>query len=149
MTIEQDIRKVSHDLNTDFVSGSGYHDIINTLVDTQTKAYQLKYILENNDDIHWEDIDNKTKIHIYRIIQESLQNIYKHAKATDVKISFTSKNNVIYLTISDNGSGFDVNKAKQGIGLKNIHSRVKDIDGKLTIDSQINKGTSLFIEVPI
>ncbi|PIA78545.1 hypothetical protein BFR04_03145 [Gaetbulibacter sp. 4G1] len=146
-TIEDDIRKVSHELNTDFVSGSGFVDIIKTLVETQTKAYGFDYELKTNDDINWEEASNKTKIHIYRIIQESLQNIYKHANATLVKISFQVKNNVFCLKINDNGSGFDVNKAKRGIGLKNINSRVEEIKGDLTINSELNKGTTITIKV--
>jgi len=146
-TIEDDIRKVSHELNTDFVSGSGYIDIIKTLLETQTKAYGFDYELKYNDDINWEGASNKTKIHIYRIIQESLQNIYKHANATLVKISFEVKNNVFCLTITDNGSGFVVNKAKKGIGLKNINSRVEEIKGDLTIKSEANKGTTITIKV--
>lgn len=145
--IEDDIRKVSHELNTDFISGTGFVDIIKTLLETQTKAYGFEYELKANDDINWEEASNKTKIHIYRIIQESLQNIYKHADATLVKISFEVKNNVFCLTITDNGSGFDVNKAKKGIGLKNIKSRVEEIKGYLTINSEINKGTSIIIKV--
>lgn len=146
-TIEDDIRKVSHELNTDFISGIGFVDIIKTLLETQTKAYGFDYELKANDDINWEEASNKSKIHIYRIIQESLQNIYKHAEATLVKISFEVKNNVFCLTITDNGSGFDVNKAKKGIGLKNINSRVAEIKGDLTIHSQINKGTTITIKV--
>ncbi len=146
-TIEDDIRKVSHELNTDFVSGSGFIDIIKALIENQTKAYGFKYELNHNDDINWEEVSNKTKIHIYRIIQEALQNIYKHAKATLVKISFEIKNNVFCLMISDNGSGFDVNKAKKGIGIKNIKSRVNEIKGELTLNSEINKGTTIIIKV--
>lgn len=147
-SIEQDIRKVSHDLSADFVSGSGFNDIIKTLLDTQTTAYQLKYKFTNNDDIQWDTISNKTKIHIYRILQESLQNIYKHANASFVEISFSLKNNVICITIKDDGSGFDVNKSKKGIGIKNITSRVNVIQGELKIESQKDIGTSIIITVP-
>ena len=146
-TIEDDIRKVSHELNTDFISGSGFIDIIKTLVDNQTKAYGFEYELKYNDDINWEEASNRTKIHLYRIIQESLQNIYKHASATLVKISFEMKKNVFCLTINDNGSGFDVNRAKKGIGIKNITSRVNEIKGDLVIKSEINKGTTISIKV--
>ncbi|WP_452222301.1 ATP-binding protein [Lacinutrix salivirga] len=146
--IEEDIRKVSHDLNTDFVSGSSYVDIVKTLIDTQSKAYKFKYKFKHDDAIHWEDVANKTKIHIYRIIQESLQNIYKHAQATQVIISFKLKNNVICLLLADNGIGYDTDKSKKGIGLKNINSRVKEINGTLVIKSVKNKGTVINIEVP-
>ncbi len=148
-SIEEDIRKVSHELNTDFVSGSSFTSIIKTLVETQTTAYQLKYVLRNDDNIDWDSVSNKTKIHFYRIIQESLQNIYKHANATEVNISFKLKNSVICLSILDNGSGFDVNKARKGIGLKNINSRVNEINGELEIESNNDSGTELIIKAPI
>ncbi|MCR8666873.1 sensor histidine kinase [Aestuariibaculum sp. M13] len=147
--IEQDIRKVSHELNTDFVSGSGFIDIIKTLVETQTLLYKLDYKLDHDSVIDWDELSNKTKIHIYRIVQESLHNIYKHANATCVDISFTLKNNVICLEIKDDGSGFDVNKLKSGIGLKNMKSRINDINGTIDISSEKNKGTQVIIEVPI
>jgi signal transduction histidine kinase len=147
--IEQEIRKVSHELNTDFVSGSGFEDIIATLVESQCKAYGFKYDINTDGNIIWEEIPNKTKIHIYRIIQESLQNIYKHAQATHVDISFKLKNNVICLFITDNGLGFDVHKAKKGIGIKNMNSRVKEIQGNLEITSEKDVGTSILIKIPI
>jgi signal transduction histidine kinase len=148
-TIEEDIRKVSHELNTDFVSGSGFVDIIKTLVETQTLAYGLSHELDHHDDINWDSVSNKKKIHIYRIIQENLHNIYKHAGASHVKISFKLKNNVICLKIEDDGSGFDVNKAKSGIGLKNMNSRIKEINGTLLINSEKDIGTKVTIEAPI
>ncbi|MBD0823674.1 tetratricopeptide repeat-containing sensor histidine kinase [Aestuariibaculum marinum] len=147
--IEQDIRKVSHELNTDFVSGAGFIDIIKTFVETQTIIYKLDYKLDHDSVINWDELPNKTKIHIYRIVQESLHNIHKHANATRVDISFTLKNNVICLTIEDDGSGFDNTKSKAGIGLKNIKSRINDINGTLEFKSEINKGTQLIIEAPI
>lgn len=148
-TIEEDIRKVSHELNTDFVSGSGFIDIIKTLVETQTLAYNLNNKLEHDDNINWDSVTNKKKIHIYRIIQETLHNIYKHANATLVNISFKLKNNVICLTIKDDGSGFDVNKAKSGIGLKNMNSRIKELNGTIHITSDKDSGTKVTIEAPI
>ena len=147
-TIEEDIRKISHDLNTDFVSGSGFMDKLNELIDKQSKAYQFEYEFKHKDHINWEDVSNKTKINIYRIIQESLQNIYKHANAKTVKISFKPKNHVICLKISDDGKGFDIHKSKKGIGLKNISSRVSELNGKVNFNSEINQGTTITIDIP-
>jgi signal transduction histidine kinase len=146
--IEEDIRKISHDLNTDFVAGSGFMDIVDTLVENQTKAYQLTYDFFHSDDINWEDVSNKTKIHVYRILQETMQNIYKHAEASHIKISFQLKNNVILLSISDNGKGFAVNRSKKGIGLKNINSRVEEFNGTVQFDSEIDEGTTITIQFP-
>ena len=136
-------------MNTDFISGSGFVEIIKSLVETQTDVYKIKYNLNNDDTIHWDDISNKTKIHIYRIIQETLHNIYKHAQANLVNIRFELKNDVIWLTINDDGVGFVVDKAKKGIGVKNMNSRVKEIEGTLQIASEKDKGTTITITIPI
>jgi len=148
-TIETEIRKISHDLNSDFISDSSFIDIVKTLVETQTTAYNLKYEFLNGSDIDWEEVPNKTKIHIYRMLQETMQNIYKHANASIVKISFQLKNNVILCTIEDDGSGFNVNKARKGIGLKNIDSRVNEIGGKAEVYSKIDIGTIIKIFIPV
>ncbi|NOY48245.1 MAG: hypothetical protein GXO84_08660 [Chlorobi bacterium] len=148
-TIEAEIRKISHDLNSGFISGSSFIDIIKTLIETQTKVYQLDYTFEEDHDINWEDVPNKTKIHIYRMLQETMQNIYKHANANHIKISFQLKNNVILVAIEDDGSGFNVNKARKGIGLKNIDSRVRDVGGKAEVFSKIDIGTIIKITIPI
>jgi two-component system NarL family sensor kinase len=146
--IEEEIRKISHDLSNDFVSDSNFVDIISALIETQTQAYNLKYSFENDASINWDDFPNKTKIHIYRMLQETLQNIYKHANANEVKISFKLKNNVILMSIEDDGGGFNVNKARKGIGLKNIDSRVNEIGGIAKVFSEINKGTKFEISIP-
>jgi len=94
-------------------------------------------------------VSNKTKIHFYRMIQESMQNIYKHANAEHVDISFETRKKQIFLNIVDDGEGFVVNKAKKGIGLKNIRSRVEELKGELFINSQKDAGTSISISVPL
>lgn len=148
-SIEQEIRKISHDLNTDFISGRSFSDIIATLIETQTQAYQLTYDYQEDDEIDWDALPNKSKIHIYRMLQETMQNTYKHAQAKHLKISFELKNNVILLTVVDDGKGFNLNKARKGIGLKNFESRAKEIQGKVNIISQPGSGTEVQIEIPV
>lgn len=147
--IEFDIRKVSHDLNTDFVSNSSFSEIINTLLETQCEAYSLKYKANIDKDINWDVISNKTKVHLYRITQETLQNIYKHAEASLTSLIIKEDNNLLSLSISDDGKGYDNNKKKAGIGIKNIKSRVNEINGKLIIKTAKKEGTTLVIEIPI
>jgi signal transduction histidine kinase/streptogramin lyase len=89
--------------------------------------------------------------HILRITQELMQNILKHAKATKVIVQIHSDMNKLYLTVEDNGVGFDNTKTniKKGIGFKNIQARLKIIAGVIDIKSTINKGTSIYIQCPI
>lgn len=147
-TIEEDIRKISHELNTDFVSGTGFMDIVSELIETQTLAYGLKHEFVYTDDISWDLVSNRAKINIYRVIQESMQNIYKHANAKTIKISISLKNDVICLDIIDDGDGFDSSKNKKGIGLKNMTSRVEDIKGKINFRSQSGNGTTVNVKIP-
>ena len=105
--------------------------------------------MDYQDVIDWESVSNKTKIHIYRIIQENLHNIYKHANATRVNINFKLNNDKICLTLSDDGSGFNVDKVKSGIGLKNMNSRINEINGKIYITSTFDVGTTVIIKIPI
>jgi len=147
-TIEDDIRKISHEMNTDFVSGSGFMDIVSELIENQANAYGFKYDFNYSDDFSWEFVSNKTKINIYRILQESLQNIYKHAEAQHVKIKISRVDNKINMYIVDDGKGFDVEKAKKGIGLKNMTSRVKEIEGEISFISNSLKGTTVEVKIP-
>ncbi len=147
-TIEEDIRKISHELNTDFVAGSGFIEILTELIETQSKAYGLGHEFKYDFDISWDLVPNKTKINMYRIIQESMQNIFKHAEAKTIKISISLEKNVICLDIIDDGIGFDTSKSKKGIGLKNMTSRAADCDGTITLSSQINQGSTINVKIP-
>jgi len=94
-------------------------------------------------------ISNIEKINLYRIVQEGLQNCNKYAEADIIKVEFKSKNNILILTIEDDGIGFNTNKTKNGIGLYNIEYRAKECKGTVTIKSAKGEGTVLTIKVPI
>lgn len=99
--------------------------------------------------------NEKLEINLFRIIQESLNNIVKYSGATTFGIQFTITEKFVRLIISDNGKGFDPEKIlKQSglngsMGLLNIKERVENFDGNLKIDSQSNQGTVLIIEIPL
>ena len=89
------------------------------------------------------------KLMIYRIVQEQINNILKHAAASKVTISIETDTDNIYLSIVDNGIGFDSNKKSKGIGLRNIDNRVKFYSGTANIISGNGKGCRLEISVPL
>ena len=84
-------------------------------------------------------------------MQECLTNIVKHAKAKSVTINIKKENDKIITLISDNGKGFDVNdnKKKNSLGLKTIFERIKIMNGKLSIDSKLDIGTSFIFSIPL
>jgi len=144
--IEKEIRAISHALKNELLtSQSNFLLVIKDLLANQDAIGGYKTVLKCDKLINWPSINENLKINLYRIIQESLQNINKHAKASKVIIDFKLKDKLLVLKIQDDGVGFNVNKTKSGIGLKNIRSRVEKLNGSLSISSTINKGTTLLI----
>ncbi len=102
-----------------------------------------------------QDIDNEIKfppeIHhqIWRILVESLNNVVKHANATQVHVIIACNGEYLSVIIKDNGKGFDVDAYIPGMGLENIRTRAESLDGRLEIISQIGEGTQLIVKVPM
>ncbi len=148
--IEKEIRVISHELKNEILSSKlSYIKIIESLVLEQSKIVGYTYEVDNDEAISWEEIDEKIKMNFYRITQEALLNINKYAEASKVYLNFKIKENVLQLSIKDNGKGFDINKTRKGIGLSNIHSRMKKIGGNASINSSINSGTNIIASIAI
>jgi signal transduction histidine kinase len=96
-------------------------------------------------------IDQTTAITLYRIVQELLNNTMKHAAARNVIVQVGKTDNVLSVTVEDDGKGFDTSILKQsnGMGWSNIQNRVEFLKGKLDVNSQKEKGTSVLIELPV
>ncbi|WP_394759284.1 ATP-binding protein [Flavobacterium sp.] len=147
--IEKEIRSISHDLNNDIFAGKdSFKTIITALFQDLEAISDINCRIEIDDNINWETIEASTKMHLYRIFQEALQNIRKYAKATSVAVTIIKRDNHIHVEINDDGIGFNVKKVKSGIGLKNIQSRVKMIRGTLQIESNTGKGTQINLIIP-
>lgn len=86
-----------------------------------------------------------TEVQLYRVIQEFMSNTLKHSGASEMNIQFKAFKEHIFILITDNGKGFDIEKAKKGLGVMNIDTRLKSINANFKFKSQINKGTSLII----
>lgn len=145
-TIEQDIREISHELNREkFALINNFVTIIANLFEEQKSISQAKLITSIDSTIDWSKIDNTIKINLYRIIQESMQNINKYAKATTINVTIEKDKENLKLTIKDDGVGFDISKKSKGIGIQNIEARVKSCHGKFEMKSKKGEGTSLFV----
>jgi signal transduction histidine kinase len=149
--IEQDIREISHELNREkFALINNFVAILTNLLEEQrtlSEETELKYKIDSS--VNWDKVKNGTKINIYRIVQESLQNINKYANAKNVSVNLIKDAENVHLMIIDDGVGFDVDKKSKGIGLQNITSRVTACQGTLEIKSKKGKGTSITIDIPI
>jgi signal transduction histidine kinase len=95
-------------------------------------------------------LTDEQSFHIFRIIQELIQNIIKHAGTTQALLQISYNEHKLYITVEDNGKGFILTdpQHKKGIGLKNIESRIKALKGKMDFRTAPNEGTSVLIEIP-
>jgi signal transduction histidine kinase len=95
-----------------------------------------------------EKINDDIQLALFRIIQEQLNNILKHAGAKKVMISLSNEDGKINLTITDDGKGYDLKVKKHGLGLKNIFNRAEFHKGTAQIFSEPGKGFKLQVQIP-
>ena len=144
--IEKEIRDISHDLPSNILKGTfNYINLLNSLINEQNELKTTNFLFKVDSTIAWENITGLVKITIYRIVQEALQNVIKYADAKVCSIFIINADNKeLYLSIEDNGVGFDVNKIEnEGIGLKNIKERAEILNSKLILTSELGKGTKI------
>lgn len=150
----RDIREISHKMLSGTLANFGLIPALKELKQNIESVYSKqheKQILINLI-FHKLDIrlDNNIEIQIYRILQELLTNIIKHANATQVDIQLLKFTNTVNIIVEDNGIGFNPIEKHKGIGLKNIHSRiVNKLKGNYQIDSGKGNGTTITIDIPI
>ncbi|OIR06953.1 signal transduction histidine-protein kinase/phosphatase DegS [mine drainage metagenome] len=143
----KEVRTVSHNMMPNALLKTGLANAVRTFLDNvNNKAIKINLYSEGLN----ERIDSNTEIILYRVIQEAVNNVIKHANATQLDITLIKDDATVSATIEDNGQGFDVAelKKKDGIGLKNIQSRIAYLKGTVDWDSQIGKGTAIIINVP-
>ena len=148
--IEKEVRVIAHELSNDvFSEKSNFKTILNELLQQQDELYEAKCVYEIDKNIQWDTIDIEIKMHLYRILQESLNNCNKYANAEKITVTILKQEKFVTLQVRDNGAGFNVNKAKRGIGIKNMLQRTSTINGELEIESEVGQGTVINLKIPI
>ena len=148
-TVESEIRGVSHDLSRNAVFfEKSFKDVIESLVLTQKNEFNTAFDVDIDPNINWENLPNIQKVNVYRVIQEGLQNINKYSVAKNAIVEIKKNNEAIELTITDDGIGYDPDKVKGGIGLRNLRKRASVLNGKLDIISAPGKGAKIHIVFP-
>ncbi len=145
----QEVRRISHDMASSTVSEKGVTEALSQLCDTIKNLGQIQIQLE----VYGfnERIEAAFEIQLYRITQELLTNILRHAHARNVSIQLIKNKAEINMMVTDDGKGFDTKdlQMKRGIGLKNIDKRVHGLSGNWNIDSGKGSGTTVIITIPI
>ncbi|MBC8753042.1 tetratricopeptide repeat protein [Kordia sp. YSTF-M3] len=120
---------------------------------TKAIANQISETKKLHIDVINIDVKNRLKnaqeIQLFRIIQELLTNIIKHANASEASVQFSEENNILNIIVEDNGKGFNMTKKAEGIGLINIEKRVEKLHGELFIDASEGNGTTVILNIPL
>lgn len=142
----REIRNVSHQMMPLAIQKQGLKQALQSFTDKiDNQIIEIDLHTENLD----ERMDSDTESVLYRIIQECVNNTLKHANAKRLDISVIRDAEGISATIEDDGKGFDINNSKEGIGLKNIITRVSYLKGTVEVDSSPGNGTLVAIHVPL
>jgi signal transduction histidine kinase len=142
-----EVRNISHNMMPTALMNYGIVEALAGLVNKINDSKQITIVFNNNDfNI---TLDKETEITLYRIIQELINNMLKHSKATQIDICLLNSQNQIQLSIKDNGIGFNVSEIEhsKGIGWQNIYSRVSMLNGKILVNSQLGNGTEISITI--
>ncbi|MBK8552130.1 MAG: hypothetical protein IPL53_14135 [Ignavibacteria bacterium] len=146
-----DVRGISYNLHPHQLERLGFSEAIESIINDVSRASHIEFSVkvDNVDDV----ISKEGEINLYRVIQEAINNIIKHSKATEAELKVVRLENQIIISISDNGIGLDSRKSsdegKYGFGLSGIAERVKILKGEFKVESEENSGTVLRISVPI
>ena len=144
-----EIRKISKSLITPGLREIGLIESIEDIIDdirVTRPGLQIELDLQN---ISEEQIEDSMKLTLFRIVQEQLNNIVKHAKATRVLIRLSIEGTSTVLVVADNGVGFDPSSHRKGVGITNIMSRAELLSGKVEIASAPGDGCALTVSIPI
>jgi signal transduction histidine kinase len=146
----QDVRNLSHELHMGVSENFGLIPALQELVSHLQRSKQLHTKLSA--DLGAIHITSEDEILIYRIVQELVSNVLKHAKATILTISLTGfeEDNLISIMVEDNGKGFDpdkLQKTEKGIGLDSLEDMIHKLEGEIHIDSIPGRGTTINVDL--
>jgi len=143
-----EVRRISHNMMPHALSISGLQGALEDIGESlREEGFQTTLELKNLP----KNIDPTKEVMIYRLVQEIISNIRKHAEAKTILVQLLGYKDELNLIIEDDGKGFDYEAAlaKGGLGLKSINSRVQFLDGTIHWDSELEKGTSITINIPL
>ncbi len=142
-----DLRNLSHALDADLIRKKGWLEPTQKLLRDLEKSgkYTTKLSIAENPP----PLGNDRPIILFRMIQEIINNIIKHASANSIMLEVTRQNDRLQILIKDNGKGFNKEKVMAGAGLRNLENRSKMIAASLQVNSEPGKGTAITISVKL
>ncbi len=139
----ESIRRIVHAMHPRTLETYGLIKAVTELLNNVKSSSDLQVEFSHSDWI--QRLPKFIEVNLYRILEELMGNILRHAKATHITIKIEVEADILSLAVVDNGSGFSLSEQSQGLGLENIRTRVKDLGGQLSLESIPGKGTTIFI----
>lgn len=145
----QEVRSIAHNMATGTLAKFGLVPALSEMCRAVESSGQLKAGV-NTFGVE-KRLDSNLELVLYRIIQELVSNVIRHANAKEVNIQLTRHNGHLNIIVEDDGVGFNTNVGlkSDGMGLKGIQSRVEKLGGKMEIDSTVGNGTSVVVEISV
>lgn len=145
----KDVRKISHNMMPGLLTKFGLFEALKDLVENVNNSNNISAFIKISGSE--KRLPGKTEIMLYRIIQELINNTLKHAEAKNITIKVTVLPDQLEIIYTDDGKGFDIttSQSNKSIGLQSIHSRLDFLNGRLTFESEKDKGAAFYLKVPI
>jgi signal transduction histidine kinase len=145
----EELRNISHNLTPFLLKEKGLTESVRDML--------VKVENTNNCRVNFEEVGFNERLGsslettLYRVIQEVINNIVRHAKASEINFQIIKTEKDLTIMLEDNGIGFEVLKLKEsnGIGIRNIYSRIENLNGTVLIDSAIGRGTIFTLIIPL
>ncbi|MGO4773825.1 sensor histidine kinase [Flavobacterium sp. W22_SRS_FK3] len=137
-------RKIAHNLLPPVFDKFGLHAGVEELCEEFESCKSVKVYYQNK--IDFDENEKDKHLHVFRILQELMNNSLRHGKASEISIIFDKVNGINNCFYKDNGIGFDFksSESQRGLGMKNIDSRISFLNGNINITSDSNKGVEVF-----
>lgn len=142
-----EVRRISHDMVRTSLARFGLAGALKDLRD----AVHVPGKLEMELDLFGLDerLEQNLEIALYRMVQEAVSNILKHAEASHVSVQVIRSQKTVNVMVEDDGRGFDASKADEGMGTGNIRERAREFNGTVAIDARPGRGTIVSVEIPL
>ncbi len=142
--IGDEIRKTAHNLMPEVLLKQNLPEAVRSFCNYVQEGGSLQIDFQCYGE--FDNLTQDVKLNVYRIIQELLKNITQHSGANQALVQLLINEELLTITVEDNGTGFNKGEIINGIGLLNIQTRVSSLDGNYTLESEKGKGTSVYIE---
>ena len=146
--IDEEMRLISHNLMPKTLENFGLLEEVKKLIDDVEHLKSIKFDFQYSG--FQERLEHKIELELYRIIYETIDNISKHSKASEVLLQINKFEEEVNLIIEDNGQGFDPNLVKESSnGIVNLKNRIKLLNGEMDLMTEIGEGTSISLNIPL